>query len=84
MWRSSATAALLGAILASAPVEASSLLPEDALAAVDGDPTRLNIREIMKQPWFVPETAQLDEQLRAFRRQRAHFAVVVDEYGGLR
>ena len=54
-----------------------------ALAAVDGDPTRLNIREIMKQPWFVPETAQLDEQLRAFRRQRAHFAVVVDEYGGL-
>jgi Mg2+/Co2+ transporter CorB len=37
----------------------------------------------MQEPWFVPETTTLEEQLRAFRTQRSHFALVVDEYGGL-
>ena len=34
-------------------------------------------------PWFVPETTTLEEQLSAFREQRSHFALVVDEYGVL-
>jgi Mg2+/Co2+ transporter CorB len=31
----------------------------------------------------VPETTPLDEQMREFLRRRAHFALVVDEYGAL-
>ena len=35
------------------------------------------------EPYFVPESTPLDEQLREFLRRRAHFALVVDEYGAL-
>ena len=33
------------------------------------------------EPWFVPETTTLFDQLQAFRQRRVHFALVVDEYG---
>lgn len=42
-----------------------------------------DILSLMHQPWFVPETTTLEEQLQAFRQQRSHFALVVDEYGAL-
>ena len=32
-------------------------------------------------PWFVPEMRSVSEQLKAFRRRKTHFALVVDEYG---
>jgi Mg2+/Co2+ transporter CorB len=35
----------------------------------------------MLPPWFVPEMRPLSEQLKAFRRRKTHFALVVDEYG---
>ena len=37
----------------------------------------------VNQPYFVPETATLDEQLREFLEKEAHFALVIDEYGSL-
>ena len=37
----------------------------------------------LAEPWFVPETTTLEEQLPAFRERRSHFALVVDEYGAL-
>ncbi|HEX3664946.1 MAG TPA: HlyC/CorC family transporter [Rhizomicrobium sp.] len=42
-----------------------------------------DILSLMEDPWFVPDTTTLEEQVRAFRRQRRHFALVVDEYGAL-
>jgi Mg2+/Co2+ transporter CorB len=42
-----------------------------------------DILSLMIEPWFVPDTTTLEEQLRAFRQRRSHFALVVDEYGGL-
>ena len=51
-----------------------------------GDAGRLqsfDIREVAKDPYFVPETTTLDEQMRQFLRMRSHFALVVDEYGAL-
>ncbi len=39
--------------------------------------------ELWREPWFVPETTTLMEQLNAFRARREHFALVVDEYGAL-
>jgi Mg2+/Co2+ transporter CorB len=55
-----------------------------ALARNNGDAATLDIRAVAREPWFVPETASLREQLNAFRRRHAHFALVVDEYGALK
>jgi Mg2+/Co2+ transporter CorB len=54
-----------------------------ALSRRDVEPEDLNIAEVMSQPWFVPDTTTLREQLNAFIAKRAHFALVVDEYGAL-
>lgn len=42
-----------------------------------------DITSVMMKPYFVPETTTLDDQMREFLRRRAHFALVVDEYGAL-
>ena len=54
-----------------------------ALRAVGGDLSQIEVRDVTREPWFVPETTSLLEQLNAFRRKREHFALVVDEYGAL-
>lgn len=43
----------------------------------------LETMALATKPWFVPDTTTLDEQIRAFRERRTHFALVVDEYGTL-
>lgn len=40
------------------------------------------LRELVREPFFVPEAARLDDLLREFQERRARVAVVVDEYGG--
>jgi CBS domain containing-hemolysin-like protein len=40
------------------------------------------LRNIMRKPYFVPETKPLDDLLREFKRRKVHIAVVLDEYGG--
>lgn len=52
-----------------------------ALHEVDNDPAKINIMKVASKPWFVPDTTTLQEQLNAFLRRKAHFALVVDEYG---
>ena len=59
---------------------------KDLLRAIQGywdDIEKLDIEKVLTPPWFVPETTTLREQLNAFRERRAHFALVVDEYGSL-
>jgi Mg2+/Co2+ transporter CorB len=43
----------------------------------------LDMRAIASEPWFIPESTSLYDQLHAFRERRQHFALVVDEYGTL-
>jgi Mg2+/Co2+ transporter CorB len=52
-----------------------------ALHAVDGDASKVDIAALMTAPWFVPDTRPVSEQLKAFRRRKTPFALVVDEYG---
>ncbi|HWA60747.1 MAG TPA: HlyC/CorC family transporter [Caulobacteraceae bacterium] len=52
---------------------------EDAGGVLDS----LDVTKIMREPWFIPETTNLKEQLNAFLKRRTHFALVVDEYGAL-
>lgn len=42
-----------------------------------------DLLSLMAEPWFVPDTMTLEEQLQAFRERRTHFALVVDEYGAI-
>jgi Mg2+/Co2+ transporter CorB len=51
------------------------------LQAAGGDATAIDITAIMTPPWFVPDTTPVAEQLKAFRRRKTRFALVVDEYG---
>lgn len=52
-----------------------------ALQAAGGDPAKVDIKAIARPPWFVPDIRPLSEQLKAFRRRKTPFALVVDEYG---
>lgn len=54
-----------------------------ALAESHGDVEALNMDALTIEPWFVPDTTSLEEQLHAFRKQHSRFALVVDEYGAL-
>ena len=52
-----------------------------AVKSNGGSADGLDFVHIANEPWFVPETTSLQEQLAKFRSQKAHFALVVDEYG---
>jgi Mg2+/Co2+ transporter CorB len=52
-----------------------------ALRAASGDTSKIDLAKIARAPWFVPEIRPLSEQLKAFRRRKTPFALVVDEYG---
>lgn len=39
-------------------------------------------QQLLRDPFFVPETKKIDDLLKDFKEKRMHMAVVVDEYGG--
>lgn len=58
----------------------------DLLKALAQSPTGvegLDIAAILREPWFIPDTTNLKDQLNAFLKRKSHFALVVDEYGAL-
>ncbi|MCC2687530.1 MAG: HlyC/CorC family transporter [Rhizobiaceae bacterium] len=52
-----------------------------ALDEVGNDFSKIDLMRVATRPWFVPDTTTLQDQLNAFLRRKAHFAIVVDEYG---
>jgi Mg2+/Co2+ transporter CorB len=60
-------------------LHAKDLLKE--LQKHKGDATKIDLEDIISPPWFVPDTRPVADQLNAFLRRKAHFALVVDEYG---
>jgi len=42
-----------------------------------------SLADLVRKPFFVPESKRIDSLLKEFRRKRVHIAVVVDEYGGV-
>jgi Mg2+/Co2+ transporter CorB len=52
-----------------------------AIRASEGETSHIDVSTIALPPWFVPEMRTVSEQLKAFRRRKTHFALVVDEYG---
>ena len=59
---------------------------KDLLRAVresEGGTGGVDVTALAADPWFIPDSTTLQEQLQAFRQRREHFALVVDEYGTL-
>jgi Mg2+/Co2+ transporter CorB len=54
-----------------------------ALMAVNGDASRVDVRQIMSKPWFIPQSTPVQVQLTAFLKRHSHMALVLDEYGVL-
>ncbi len=44
---------------------------------------RFNLKDIVRQAIFIPESKRLNVLLKEFRENRNHMAIVIDEYGGL-
>jgi Mg2+/Co2+ transporter CorB len=65
-------------------IHAKDLLREaDRLIRAGSPVSELDLTRVASKPYYVPETTALDEQMREFLARRAHFALVVDEYGAL-
>jgi len=42
----------------------------------------LDVRRIVRLPYFIPETKKISEVLKDLRDNKSHLAIVIDEYGG--
>ncbi len=45
----------------------------------DGD---IVLENLIRSPYFVPESKKIDSLLKEFKKRKVHIAIVVDEYGG--
>lgn len=48
-----------------------------------GKTGQIDIRKILRPPFFVPETMNISLLLKEMQRRRVHMAIVVDEYGSV-
>jgi gliding motility-associated protein GldE len=46
------------------------------------EPANFNWQNLVREPYFVPDTKKIDLLLQEFKLKKVHLAVVVDEYGG--
>ena len=57
------------------------LLAKDLLPFLTEPNTKVDIRALMRQPLFIPESARSDQVLRMLKNTQTHIAIVIDEYG---
>ncbi|WP_333662368.1 HlyC/CorC family transporter [Acinetobacter sp.] len=57
------------------------LLAKDLLPFLTERNVNVDIRSLMRQPVFVPESARSDQVLRMLKNTQTHIAIVIDEYG---
>ncbi|MEJ2694768.1 MAG: CBS domain-containing protein, partial [Candidatus Thiodiazotropha sp.] len=58
------------------------LLPKDLLSCFRKEnPAEFNLREMMRDALFVPESMRLNQLLKNLKLSHNHMAIVVDEYG---
>jgi CBS domain containing-hemolysin-like protein len=49
---------------------------------VEDDPATVNLAQLARDAFVVPETKRVDALLEEFKRRNTHIAIVVDEFGG--
>lgn len=55
---------------------------KDLLSFWDNPSDQINIHDIVRKPFFVPQSMSVDHLMGEFRKLHLHMAIVVDEYGG--
>lgn len=58
------------------------LYAKDLLTHIREGKATFSLREVMRKPYFVPESAMVNDLLGDLQHRKTHLAVVVDEYGG--
>lgn len=58
------------------------LYAKDLLVHLKDGNHDINLRDILRPAYFVPETKKVDDLLRELQQSRVHMAIIVDEYGG--
>lgn len=58
------------------------LYAKDLLKCWGLDERTVGIQDLLRPPYFIPETKNLEELLQEFKKKRVHLAIVIDEYGG--
>jgi gliding motility-associated protein GldE len=56
------------------------LYVKDLMPYIDRE--KLDWKELLRKPYYVPENKKLDDLLNEFKDMKMHLAIVVDEYGG--
>ena len=46
------------------------------------DNKEINIKELMREPYFVPESKDIDELFKEMQQNKVQIAIAIDEYGG--
>ena len=57
------------------------LYAKDLLITMSGNESANSLKDLMKKPHFVPETARVDDLLKEFQAGKFHIAMVTDEEG---
>ncbi|MDE7160161.1 MAG: gliding motility-associated protein GldE [Muribaculaceae bacterium] len=60
------------------------LYAKDLLPYIGKRDNNFRWQTLIREPYFVPESRNLDDMLEDFRKRKIHIAIVVDEYGGTR
>ncbi|MEF2966685.1 hemolysin family protein [Paenibacillus sp. M1] len=47
-----------------------------------GDRDQFQLRDLMREPFYVPESLPIDELFEDMRKNKIHMAIAIDEYGG--
>ena len=56
---------------------------KDILPYVAADTLDTLVRDVMREPYFVPESKKLSDFLQEMQQRRVHVAICVDEFGGV-
>jgi CBS domain containing-hemolysin-like protein len=60
------------------------ILPAKALLGLPWGLVKVKeLKEIMEEPYFIPESKEVAELLKEFQKNKLHMAIVIDEYGGV-
>ena len=58
------------------------VLTKELLLQIQQHPDRIDWNAVSREPLIIPASRPLNSLLRAFKEERTHMAIVVDEYGG--
>lgn len=59
------------------------LYTKDLIPSLNKSSDKTNWFNLVRQPYFIPETKKLDDLIKEFQTKKIHLALVVDEFGGV-